>query len=116
MGKSIPITILDLFHMNPYPRMNYSELRSIATIRKAVGIKIYNNAERFRMIDANVSKKIKEANAMLEEGYYKDKVGGYGLSISENYGMNHPKRTFSLLSRVYLSKKDLKIKLNNLDP
>jgi hypothetical protein len=65
MGKSILITILDLFHLNPYTRINISELRSIATIRKNVGIKTYNNVERFRMIDANATKKIKILTQIL---------------------------------------------------
>lgn len=114
MGKSILTTVLDLFHLNPYSRMNV-DLRSIATIRKNVAIKIYNCVERFRMTDANVTRKIKELNRLLEEEYYKLRFGEYGLSISENYGMRHPKKTFSLLSRVYLSKKDMKIKINNID-
>jgi hypothetical protein len=66
MGKSILITVLDLFHLNPYSRINLSELRSIATIRKNVGIKIYNFVERFRMIDPNVTKKIKELTKLLQ--------------------------------------------------
>lgn len=42
MGKSILCTVLDLFHLNPYTRINLNELRSISTIRKSVGIKVYN--------------------------------------------------------------------------
>lgn len=59
MGKSIAITILDLFHLNPYTRITINELRSIGTIRKSVGVNIYNSVERFRMIDSNASKKLK---------------------------------------------------------
>jgi hypothetical protein len=66
MGKSILITILDLFHLNPYTRINIAELRSIGTIRKNVGGKIYNNVERFRMIDGNATKKIKQLTLILE--------------------------------------------------
>ena len=110
MGKSILITILDLFHLNPYTRTNTSEYRSIGNIRKAVGVRVNNLAERFRMIDSNINKKMRELTKLLSENYYKVKVGQYGLSISENYGMWHPKRTFSLNSRVYGLKKISKSK------
>ena len=32
------------------------------------------------------------------------RFGDYGLSVSENYGMQRPKRTFSLYSRLYMPK------------
>lgn len=82
MGKTILITILDLFHLNPYTRINTGEFRSVGNIRKNIGAKIYNAVERFRLIDSNVPKKIKEITKILEEEYYKVKIGSYGLSIS----------------------------------
>lgn len=34
------------------------------------------------MVDANVTRKIKELSKLLEEDYYRGRVGRFGLSIS----------------------------------
>ena len=60
MGKSILITMLDLFHLNPYTRTHMNEHKSISNIRKMMGVKINGAAERFRLIDGNVTKKIRD--------------------------------------------------------
>ena len=65
MGKSILVTILDLFHINPFTRTNASEYRSIGNIRKVMGGKINNSVERFRMTDANLVKKMKELTKLI---------------------------------------------------
>ena len=67
--------------------------------------KIYSIAERFRMMDANCPKKMRQLTLLIEENYYKERFGKYGLSVSENYGMQHAKRKFSLYSRLYLPKR-----------
>ena len=105
MGKSILVTILDLFHLNPYTRINSTEYRSIGNVRKVVAAKVYSIAERFRLMDANCPKKMRQLTLLIEENYYKERFGKYGLSVSENYGMQHAKRKFSLYSRLYLPKK-----------
>lgn len=66
MGKSILVTILDLFHLNPFTRINLGQFKSIVNIRKNVGVRIYNFVDRFRLIDSNVTKKMKILNLLLE--------------------------------------------------
>ena len=57
------------------------------------------------MMDANCPKKMRQLTILIEENYYKPRFGKYGLSVSENYGMQHAKRKFSLYSRLYLPKR-----------
>lgn len=65
MGKSILITILDVFHLNPYTRINLTEYRSIGNIRKAMATKIYNFTERFRLIDGKCPKKMRQLTNLI---------------------------------------------------
>lgn len=42
MGKSILITILDLFNLNPYPKKVKGHIWSHIELRKSIGAKIYH--------------------------------------------------------------------------
>lgn len=42
MGKSLLISILDLFHVNPYSRISTSDFKSINSLRKFTGQRVYN--------------------------------------------------------------------------
>ena len=82
MGKSILVTVLDLFHLNPYTRISKSQYKSISNIRKAMATEVYNLNERFRLIDPNCPKKIRQMTNIIEENYYKIRFGKYGLSVA----------------------------------
>ncbi len=65
MGKSILITILDLFNLNPFPKKVKEQLSSLAEIRKSCGSKIYHDIETFKMTDANSYKKLNELSTLI---------------------------------------------------
>ena len=101
MGKSMLISILDLFHVNTYSRISTSDFKSVHSLRKFTAQRVYNEVERFRLIDSNCYKKIKNVANLIEQNYYIPRFKQYGLNINENYGMRHRKKTFSLNSRLY---------------
>lgn len=57
--------------------------------------------ERFRLVDSNCYRKIRQVAALIEENYYIPRFKAYGLTVSENYGMKHRKKSLSLNSRIY---------------
>ena len=59
LGKSILISIIDLFHINPYTRISTSDFKSINSLRKFTAQRVYNEVERFRMIDKDINRKMK---------------------------------------------------------
>ena len=42
MGKALLISILDLFHVNPYSRISTSDFKSINSLRKFTAQRVYN--------------------------------------------------------------------------
>ncbi len=101
LGKSILISIIDLFHINPYTRISTSDFKSINSLRKFTAQRLYNEVERFRLVDSNCYRKIRQVAALIEENYYVPRFKAYGLTVSENYGMKHRKKSLSLNSRIY---------------
>jgi hypothetical protein len=65
LGKSILISIIDLFHINPYTRIGTSDFKSINSLRKFTAQKVYSEVERFRLTDSNCYKKIKGVAAFI---------------------------------------------------
>lgn len=65
MGKSLLIAILDLFHMNPYSRISTSDFKSINSLRKFTAQRVYNEVERFKLIDSNCYRKIKDVANLI---------------------------------------------------
>ncbi len=59
LGKSILISIIDLFHINPYTRISTSDFKSINSLRKFTAQRVYNEVDRFRMIDKDINRKMK---------------------------------------------------------
>jgi hypothetical protein len=80
LGKSILISLLDLFHLNPHSGVTNSEFKSMANLRKFTAQKIFNEVERFRFREANCYRKIKDINTLIEQSYYQPRLGKYGLS------------------------------------
>lgn len=101
LGKSLLISIIDLFHINPYTRIGTSDFKSINSLRKYTAQKVYNEVERFRLVDSNCYRKIRDVARMIEEEYYLPRFKHYGLNISENFGMKYRKKTFSINARLY---------------
>ena len=66
LGKSILISIIDLFHINPYTRISTSDFKSINSLRKFTAQRVYNEVERFRLVDNNVVKKMKSVVKLIE--------------------------------------------------
>lgn len=104
MGKSLLISVLDLFHVNPFSRISTSDFKSINSLRKFTAQRIYNEVERFRLIDANCFRKIKDIANLVEQHYYIPRFKQYGLTINENYGMRRHRKAFSLNARIYRQK------------
>lgn len=65
LGKSILISIIDLFHINPYTRISTSDFKSINNLRKFTAQRIYNEVERFRLIDSNCYRKIRQIATLI---------------------------------------------------
>lgn len=42
MGKSLLISILDIFHVNPYSRISTSDFKSVHSLRKFTAQRVYN--------------------------------------------------------------------------
>ncbi len=59
LGKSLLISIIDLFHINPYTRIATSDFKSINNLRKFTAQRVYNEVERFRLVDSNCYRKIR---------------------------------------------------------
>ena len=104
MGKALLISILDIFHVNPYSRISTSDFKSINSLRKFTAQRIYNEVERFRLVDSNCCRKIREIANLIEQHYYVPRFKEYGLNINENYGMRRRKKALSLNSRLYQHK------------
>lgn len=102
MGKCILITILDLFHLNPYSRATLGEFKSINSLRKFTAQRIYNEVERFRLIDSNCYRKIKDIASIIDEYYYQPRFKKYGIGVTENAPLTSHRKTYSLNSRLYL--------------
>ncbi len=66
LGKSILISIIDLFHINPYTRISTSDFKSINSLRKFTAQRVYNEVERFRLVDNNVIRKMKGVVKLIE--------------------------------------------------
>lgn len=84
MGKSILITVLDLFNLNPYPKKVKGQYSNLVEIRKYCGNRIYHEVDAFKMIDANSYRKLNELSVLIEEMYYSTKLKGTNLKISTN--------------------------------
>jgi hypothetical protein len=65
LGKSILISIIDLFHINPYTRISTSDFKSINNLRRFTAQRVYNEVERFRLVDSNCYRKIREIAQLI---------------------------------------------------
>ena len=104
MGKALLVSILDLFHLNPFSRISTSDFKSIHSLRKFTAQRIYNEVERFRLVDSNCYRKIRDIASLIEQHYYVPRFKEHGLSINENYGMRRWKKTYSINARIYKQK------------
>lgn len=72
LGKAILISLLDVFDKNPYSRIYNSEYKSLENLRKTLSIQIYQSSERFRIMDPNCLKKLRQTNDLIKD-YYNDR-------------------------------------------
>jgi hypothetical protein len=49
VGKSLMVSILDVFDKNPYNRVYNSKYKSMDMLRRMTAFEIFHQAERFRM-------------------------------------------------------------------
>lgn len=82
LGKSLLISIIDIFHINPYTRISTSDFKSINCLRKFTAQRVYNEVERFRLVDSNCYRKIRDIAKLIEESYYIPRFKVYGLTVS----------------------------------
>lgn len=66
MGKSILITILDLFGLNPFPKKLKGQSGSHLEIRKSLGTRIYHENDTFKLMDVNSYKKLSDLSSFIE--------------------------------------------------
>jgi hypothetical protein len=81
LGKSLMISILDLFNINPYSRMGLNAFERIDGLRRTLGQRMFGEVDRFRLREKISFKKINEITSIINQKYYKSKYFGSGISI-----------------------------------
>lgn len=72
IGKAILVSLLDVFDWNPYTRITNSEFKTLESLRKSVSTSVYQTCERFRIMDPNCLKKLRDTNDLIK-GYYNER-------------------------------------------
>lgn len=67
MGKSLLVSILDVFDKNPYNRVYNSTQKSMEFLRRVTAFEVFHTAERFRMFEKYVYGKVKNINELIRE-------------------------------------------------
>ena len=73
LGESILITILDVVDKNPYTRILNSEHHSLESMRKSLATEIFQEEERFKMLDLKAYQKTKNIIKYIQE-VFTDKI------------------------------------------
>lgn len=66
-GRALLISMLDLLELNPYSRVINDKEKSIEGLRQQVAKEIYDKEERFKQLDPNVLKKLRNINQLTKE-------------------------------------------------
>jgi hypothetical protein len=69
LGKAVVVSLLDVFDKNPYTRLYNSEYKNLENLRKSLSNSIYQNCERFRIMDPNCLKKLRQTNDLIKDYY-----------------------------------------------
>ena len=71
VGRSLAISILDIFEKNPCSRIGNTPYLNLENVRKEIATKI-SKVNRLRKIDGNLGKKCKKINDLANQIFYDD--------------------------------------------
>ena len=67
LGKTLLVSVLDVFDKNPYNRVYNSKYQNMEMLRRLTAFEVFHTTERFRMFERFTFGKVKNINLLVQD-------------------------------------------------